>query len=93
MITKEKVKEIVEKYIEDKNIPHTQLIDDIEKITFHKSKKIAYGIREDDILDVYIYRYLAMWTQEEKGMNVFVDANSGELLYIMTPHWYIDIED
>ena len=92
MITKEKVKEIVENYINEKNISHTKLLDDVEKIALWKSDKIAYGKREGEITDVYIYRYLAMWTQEEKGMNVSVDAKTGELLYIMTPHWYIDIE-
>ena len=92
MITKEKVKEIVEKYIKEKNISHTKLINDVEKITLWKNDKIQHGKREGEITDVYVYRYLDMWVQEEKGMNVFVDAHTGELLYIMTPHWYIDIE-
>jgi len=93
MITKEKVKQIVEKYIKDKNIPYTKLLDNIDKITLYKNKEIAYGKREGEITDIYTYGYMAMWTQEEKYMGVYVDANSGELLYIMTPHWYIDIED
>jgi len=92
MITKEKVKEIVEKYIKEKNISHTKLLDDVNKITFYKNKKIAYGEREGEIADIYTYGFLAMWTQEEKNMGVYIDAKTGELLYIMTPHWYIDIE-
>ncbi|MEC4004908.1 hypothetical protein OX283_009595 [Flavobacterium sp. SUN052] len=93
MITKEKVKKIVEKYIEEKKVSHTRLVDDAEKITLYKNKKIAYGGREGEIADLYAYGYLAMWTQEEKYFGVYVDAHTGELLYIMTPHWYIDIED
>ncbi len=92
MITKEKVKQIVEKYIKDKNIPHTKLLKEANEVRFKKDKEIAHGEKEGEIKDVYLYRYLAMWTQEEKGMTVYVDAHTGELLYIMTPHWYIDIE-
>ena len=92
MITKEKAKEIVEEYIKSKNISYTKLSDDVNKITLYKNKKIAFGGREGEITDLYAYGYLAMWTQEEKYFGVYVDANTGELLYIITPHWYIEIE-
>ena len=68
------------------------MLDDINKITLWKNDEILWGDRKGEFTDVYTYGYLAMWTQEEKYMGVYVDAHTGELLYIMTPHWYIDIE-
>nr|WP_294935169.1 hypothetical protein [uncultured Flavobacterium sp.] len=92
MITKETVKEKVEKYLKEKNISYTKLLDDANEITLYQNREIAHGAREGEFTDIYAYSYFAMWTQEEKRMGVYVDAYTGELLYIMTPHWYIDIE-
>lgn len=93
MIAKEKIKEKVEKYLKEKNIQYTKLATDVNKITLWKNDEILWGKRKGEIIDIYTYPYLAMWTQEEKYMGVHVDAKTGELLYIMTPHGCIDIED
>ncbi|UMY66467.1 MULTISPECIES: hypothetical protein [unclassified Flavobacterium] len=93
MLKKERIKKLVEKYLTDKRVSHTKLLDDFNKITLWKNKEILHGKRKGQIADIYTYRYLDTWVQEEKGMIVSVDAHSAELLYIMTPHGYIDIED
>ncbi|NHN25541.1 hypothetical protein FIA58_007615 [Flavobacterium jejuense] len=103
MITKEKVKEIVEKFIKQKNISYTKLIDeidfigleknDVNKIKLWKNKEILHGKRKGETTDIYTYIYSMMGVQEEEGCVVSIDAHSGEILYIQAHHWYLDIED
>lgn len=50
------------------------------------------GNKKDKVLTVYIYHFAQLWGLEERGFVLYIEAETGEPLYIMTPHGYIDIE-
>ncbi|NHN25547.1 hypothetical protein FIA58_007645 [Flavobacterium jejuense] len=93
MISKEKAKVIIENYIKNKKLPYIELLNDVNKINLKKNNEIAYGKKKGETTDVYTYRYVIMGVQDKEGQIVYIDAKTGELLYILTHHWYIDIED
>ncbi len=89
---KKDVVKIVTDYINDKNRSFT-LIDPEEKIEFEKDKSIPFGKYEEQIKDVFSLCY------EDEGYYgpllyfVFVCAESGEVLYTMSEHGYVEISE
>nr|WP_321248142.1 hypothetical protein [uncultured Psychroserpens sp.] len=91
MKSKDEIKKIAEEYISNNNIEYSSLTEDIEEIKLIEKKEIRHGKKEGEILDVYIYNYAQLWGIEERGFGLYIDAASGEPLYIITPHGYLDI--
>lgn len=88
MITEEQAKIIGDKYLKDNNIEYSSIY---PKIGFHKEDEILYGKKEGEILDVYSYHFAQLWGIEERGFVLFIEAKTGNPLYVMTPHGYWDI--
>lgn len=89
MITKEKAKEIAEKFIVDKKLKYVRL--NHSPVRFRENKEILGGNREGEFLDVYIYHYTMPGVMEETGNLIYLDAKTGEVLYILGHHGPLDI--
>ncbi len=93
MITKEEVRKIAEQYLKERKRKYTTL-DSIEKIGFYENDKNLYGKKKGEKSDVFVIGYGQIWGIEERGMILFIDAETGEVLYTMSPHgWVEEIED
>ena len=93
MLTKEKVKEIAEKYIKEKNISYQTLTEDPERIGFRNNKEMLHGRNTGKYIDVFFYSFTQLWGLEKRGFVMYIEAEKGEIQYIMTPHGYMDIEE
>lgn len=91
MITKEEAKKIGDDLLRNSDIEYETLYD-VDKISFFNEKEILSGKEKGSHKDVYMYSFTQIWGIEEKGLGLYIDAHSGEPLYIITPHGYIDIE-
>lgn len=95
MITKKEVLAIAIKLLKDSNIEYSS-IDTIDKINFISKDEMRYpfphgkhkGIKKDH----FTISYGEVWGIEERSMFIDIDADTGEPLFITTPHGYIDIE-
>lgn len=93
MITKEEVNKIAEQYLKQRKRRYTTL-DSIEQVGFRQNKEILYGKRKGEKTDVFITGYGEIWGNEERGMLIYIDANTGEVLYSQSPHgWIEEIEE
>ena len=90
MITKEKAKDIAEKFIRDNKLEYVTLNE--FPVQFYENKKILDGNREGEFLDVYIYHYTMPGVMEETGNLMYIDAKTGQVLYILGHHGPLDIE-
>jgi Peptidase propeptide and YPEB domain len=88
MITKEKVIEIVTKYLKDRNRNYMTL--NIEKIFFEEKDIIEYGKYEDEKRDTYTISYDVESYQQPIKYFVRVDAETGEVLFTASPHGYVE---
>ncbi|MEL7677443.1 hypothetical protein [Elizabethkingia meningoseptica] len=43
-------------------------------------------------INYYAISYGEIWGIEERSMGILIHAETGVLLYIITPHGYLDIE-
>lgn len=94
MITKKEALEIAIKTLKEKNIDYSS-IDKTEDVRF-KSKDdllnpIPYGKYKGKKIDVYMVSYGQIWGMEERTMGIDINAETGEALYIITPHTFLDI--
>ncbi len=92
MITKEKLKAIAEDYLNLSNLEYSSLceIDDIELVENHE---IPFGKNESQVLDVYFFHFTQIWGIDERSLSLCLDAGNGELLYVITPQNYLEIEN
>ncbi|CDN74805.1 hypothetical protein [Elizabethkingia anophelis] len=94
MITKEDAYNKIKNYL-DKSIKYSS-IDNIDKIAFTSKDEMIYPISHGKYkgkkIDYYAISYGEMWGIEERSMGILIHAETGELLYIITPHGYLDIE-
>ena len=90
MIKKEDIKEIAIKILEANNVKYNT---EEERIFYRSESEISYGKYEGKIRSIYVYSFGQMWGTTERSMFLYLDAETGEPLYIMTPHGYMDIED
>lgn len=90
MITKEIAKEIAEQFIKNKKLDYVRL--NHFPIHYRENKEILGGNREGEFLDVYIYHYTMPGVMEETGNLMYLDAKTGEVLYILGHHGPLDIE-
>ncbi|WP_343686303.1 hypothetical protein [Chryseobacterium gleum] len=95
MITKEEAYNKIKSYL-DKNINYSS-IDGIDKIALTSKEEmtypISYGKYKGEKIDHYAISYGEIWGIEERSMGILIHAKTGELLYIITPHGYLDIEE
>lgn len=95
MITKEEAYNKIKSYL-DRNIKYSS-IDSINEIAFTSKEEmnypISHGKYEGKKIDYYAISYGEIWGIEERSMGILIHAETGELLYIITPHGYLDIEE
>lgn len=95
MITKEEAYNKIKSYL-DRNIKYSS-IDTINEIAFTSKEEmnypISHGKYEGQKIDYYAISYGEIWGIEERSMAVLIHAETGELLYIITPHGYLDIKE
>ena len=93
MITKEKAHKIAKEYLEYKNRKYIRLTP-IEEVNYITDKKLLYGKYQDEIKTVCTVEYIVQWGLEEKGMLIYIDADSGEVLYSISPtSWIEELEE
>jgi len=92
MITKEKAKEIGDKYLKESNFEYESIYP-VDKIGYIEKDEIPFGKRKGERADVYHYHFTQLWGLDERGFSLSIDAQTGEPLYIITPHGYLDVEE
>lgn len=70
-------------------------IDSIQEVRFRTQSElkqsIPYGKYYGQKIDIYSISYTELWGLDERTMGIDINANTGEALYIITPHSFIDI--
>jgi hypoxanthine-guanine phosphoribosyltransferase len=89
MITKEQALSNVKQYINKRN-RHFVEISSVENVQKKENIEIPYGKYEDSIKDVYVIYYDIEGYVENVPYFVYVDAETGEVLFTMTPHGYAE---
>ncbi|MDF2833136.1 hypothetical protein [Chryseobacterium indoltheticum] len=88
MITKEQAVQNVEQYINKKN--RTYVYIERERVQMKEKIEVPYGKYEDQKKDVYVVNYDIEGYYENIPNFVYVDAESGEVLFTMTEHGYAE---
>ena len=89
MITKEQALNNVKKYIDDRKRNYTEVVP-LEKIYLENDEYINYGKYEEQKRDIYIVTCRLEGYTDPITHYVAVDAETGEILYTMTPHGYAE---
>lgn len=89
MISKADIRIIAEKYLKDKNRAYIELAKE-DEIGFRANLEILYGTRAGEKTDQFFIEYTVKWGIEEKGMLIYIDALSGEVLYSISPTTWIE---
>lgn len=92
MITKEQVKTIAEDYLNRSSLEYNSLCE-LDEIKLLENHEIPFGKNTGQIQNVYFFHFTQIWGIEERALGLYIDANGGELLYVITPQNYIKIED
>jgi hypothetical protein len=93
MITKEQAITIVEAYLKLRNREYTTICTP-EKMAYWENKKILHGKYEDQDMNVFSVNYGVMWGGEERSSFVYLNAETGEVLYSLNSHgWIEELED
>lgn len=88
MITKEQAVQNVEQYIKEKN--RTYVYIERDRVQLKEKIEIPYGKYEDQKKDVYVVNYDIEGYYENVPNFVYVDVESGEVLFTMTEHGYAE---
>ncbi|MGJ1447407.1 PepSY domain-containing protein [Sphingobacterium spiritivorum] len=88
MITKEQALENVKNYIKEKNRNYSYINE--EKIWFKENEYINYGKYEEKNRNVYVINYDIEGYTEDIPYFVYVDAETGEILFTITQHGYAE---
>ncbi len=93
MITKEKAREIAEKYLILKEREYSNLCLS-EQVAYWPKKEILFGKYEGSRLDVFSVNYGTIWGNEERSEFIVINAETGDVLYSMDAHgWVEEMED
>ena len=93
MIARNEAVVLVEKYLKKRNREFLR-ISSAESIGFKKEAEILYGNRAGELTDQYFVEYTIQWGLDEEGELVYLDANSGEILFSLnSTNWIEEIED
>ncbi|WP_428743402.1 hypothetical protein [Tenacibaculum sp.] len=95
MITKEEAYKIALEVLKKKSIEYSS-IDDVKDIRFESKEELEYPIPvgkfKGEKIDLFIVTYGEYWGLEERSMFIDINAETGEALYITTPHDFIELE-
>lgn len=92
MISKEQAYKNGLIFLEKREISNSS-IDELEKIFFISKEDmelIPHGKYKGQVIDHYMFSFGQLWGTEERSLFIHIHAHTGEVLYIITPHWYID---
>lgn len=89
MITKEEAHDILKKYLGKKRRDYVT-ISPVSEIQLKENKKILYGDHESEYLTVYISGYSTLWGVEERGVVVYIAAETGDVLYSLSSHGWVE---
>lgn len=89
MITKEKARALAEQYLKDKKRDYVSIAA-ADKIVYRENKKILHGDKEGETDNVYLVHYSSLWGAEERGVVVYVSAGTGEILYSLSSHGWVE---
>lgn len=93
MITKEEARLIAEKYLKEKNRNYTD-IDELDKISYSENEEVLYGKYEGELINVYNVGYGQYWGVEISSMFITISAETGEVLYSISPtSWIEELEE
>lgn len=91
--TKEEIRELAQQYLIEKGRKYSS-IESTEKIGYRVNDKILHGKREGEYTDVFIIGYDYTVVNEERGAIIYIDAETGEVLYSINSHgWIEEIEE
>ncbi|MES2556813.1 MAG: hypothetical protein V4604_11725 [Bacteroidota bacterium] len=86
MITEEKAIEIVKHYLEERKCEYLS----IDKVFYEENEYINYGEYESQHKNVFVVSYSREGYQLPTDYFVYVLAETGEVLFTMTPHGYAE---
>lgn len=93
MIEKNKVRGIAINYLRERKREYLD-VDSEESVSYIENKKVLYGEYEGELKNVYTIEYSVQWGLEEKGMLIYIDAETGEVLYSISPtSWIEELEE
>ncbi|SRR5690554_1097441 len=98
MITKEEALKSGKEYLDKKNIKYSSICQKSEDVGFvsiddDRYRPQNYGKYKGKRINFYSIGFGQIWGMEERSLFVHINADTGELLYILTPHGYMDIEE
>lgn len=98
MITKEEALRKAKEYLDKSKIEYSSISNNANGIGFvskddERYFQESYGKYEGKRINWYSVGFGQIWGIEERSLFVHINADTGELMYILTPHGYIDIEE
>jgi len=94
MITKKDALSAAIKILKQKEVEYSSI--DKENNVKFKSKEelssaIPFGKYKGERIDVFMVTYGEIWGAEERTMGIDINAETGEPLYIITPHGFEEL--
>ncbi|AXT52651.1 hypothetical protein D1818_18090 [Aquimarina sp. BL5] len=95
MISKKEALDIALKILEEKSVEYSS-IDKEDDVRFKSkadlSSPIPFGKYKGQKINIYMVTYGEIWGLEERTMGIDINAETGEPLYIITPHGFEELE-
>lgn len=88
MITIEEAIEIVKKYLKERNRDYISI--NTENVQFEENERVIYGRYQDEVKNLYTVAYYIEGYQLPIAHYVTLDADSGEVLFTVSPHGYVE---
>ncbi len=93
MITKEEAIKIAIDYLKLRKRDYTRIFSQ-EKVSYWENREVLYGKHEGKIMNNYTVSYGVMWGNEEWRAFIMISSETGEVLYSMNSHgWIEELED
>ncbi|WP_449386733.1 hypothetical protein [Chryseobacterium lineare] len=92
MITKEKALENVKEYLKERKRNFKNINENLDEIFFDIAREIPYPYSKyyEQKRDIYTIAYYCEGYYEDESLFVIVDAETGEVLFTMTEHGYVE---
>jgi hypothetical protein len=93
MITKEDAVKIAIDYLKLRNRNYNSICA-AEKVSYWENDEVIHGKHEGKIMNTYTVSYGVIWGNEERRAFVMISSETGEVLYSMNSHgWIEELED
>jgi hypothetical protein len=89
MITKEEVVDIEKNYLKEKKREYLELANK-DSVGFRENQEVLFGKREGEIVSQYFIEYTIQYGVDREGMLIYIDANTGEVLFSLSPTSWIE---